>query len=73
MTNLRPDILEILVCPLTKTSLIYNKNTQELISLAAKLAFPVREGIPIMLEDEARPLSDDELKNAFTQSIADPL
>jgi len=51
-----PKLLEILVCPLTKTTLEYDAERQELISWAAKLAFPIRDGIPIMLTDEARPL-----------------
>ena len=54
-----PKLLEILVCPLTKTTLEYDRARQELISRAAKLAFPIRDGIPIMLPDEARPLEDD--------------
>ncbi len=49
-----PKLLEMLVCPVTKTSLRYDANAQELISDAAKLAFPIRDGIPIMLPDEAR-------------------
>jgi uncharacterized protein len=49
-----PRLLEILVCPLTKTPLRYDAEAQELISAQAKLAFPIREGIPIMLIDEAR-------------------
>ncbi len=51
-----PKLLEILVCPLTKTTLEYDAGRQELISRAAKLAYPIRDGIPIMLPDEARPL-----------------
>lgn len=51
-----PKLLEILVCPLTKTALEYDAERQELISRAAKLAFPIRDGIPIMLPDEARAL-----------------
>jgi uncharacterized protein len=51
-----PKLLEILVCPLTKTTLEYDADRQELISRAAKLAYPIRDGIPIMLPDEARPL-----------------
>lgn len=51
-----PKLLEILVCPLTKTTLEYDAVRQELISRAAKLAYPIRDGIPIMLPDEARPL-----------------
>ena len=51
-----PKLLQILVCPLTKTSLRYDKDKQELISDKAKLAFPIRDGIPIMLTDEAREL-----------------
>lgn len=51
-------LLEILVCPLTKTSLDYDAKRQELISRAAGLAFPIRDGIPIMLPEEARKLDD---------------
>jgi uncharacterized protein YbaR (Trm112 family) len=51
-----PKLLEILVCPLTKTSLDYDAHRQELISRAAGLAYPIRDGIPIMLPDEARKL-----------------
>ena len=54
-----PKLLEILVCPLTKTVLEYDENAQELISQAAKLAYPIRDGIPIMLVDEARRIDDD--------------
>jgi uncharacterized protein YbaR (Trm112 family) len=53
-------LLQILVCPVTKGPLIYNKATNELISKSARLAYPVRDGIPVMLEDEARKLADDE-------------
>ena len=55
-----PKLLEILVCPVSKTKLYYDKAAQELISTAANLAFPVRDGIPILLEDEARQLSSEE-------------
>lgn len=54
-----PKLLEILVCPLTKTPLIYNRETQELISEQAGLAYPIRNGVPIMLVDEARNTSLD--------------
>jgi len=53
-----PKLLEILVCPVTKGPLIYDEKAQELISEQARLAFPIRDGIPIMLADEARPLDD---------------
>lgn len=53
-------LLEILVCPLTKGTLEYNAGDQELISHSAKLAYPIRDGIPIMLPDEARTLDDNE-------------
>jgi uncharacterized protein len=53
-----PRLLEILVCPLTKATLIYDAERQELISRPARLAYPIRDGIPIMLPDEARPLED---------------
>ena len=51
-----PKLLEILVCPVTKTPLEYDAEKQELISRAARLAYPIRDGIPIMLADEARRL-----------------
>jgi uncharacterized protein YbaR (Trm112 family) len=53
--------LEILVCPVTKGPLKYDAAKQELISTSARLAYPIRGGIPIMLTDEARELSDDEV------------
>ena len=55
-----PKLLEILVCPLTKGPLRYDRAAQELISEEARLAYPIRDGIPLMLVDEARPLRDDE-------------
>lgn len=55
-----PKLLEILVCPLTKGPLNYDADAQELISERAGLAYPIRDGIPIMLPDEARPLGDDQ-------------
>jgi uncharacterized protein YbaR (Trm112 family) len=54
-----PKLLEILVCPLTKGPLTYDAERQELISDKAQLAYPIRDGIPIMLPGEARPLADD--------------
>ncbi|WP_119460586.1 Trm112 family protein [Rhodospirillaceae bacterium SYSU D60014] len=53
-----PKLLEILVCPVTKGALIYDAEAQELISRQAGLAYPIRDGIPIMLIDEARPLDE---------------
>ena len=53
-----PKLLEILVCPVTKTRLEYDAEKQELISKAAGLAYPIRDGIPIMLPDEAREVKD---------------
>ncbi len=58
-TGVDPKLLEILVCPLTKGPLHYDADAQELISEQAGLAFPIRDGIPIMLVDEARRLDDD--------------
>jgi uncharacterized protein YbaR (Trm112 family) len=55
-----PKLLEILVCPLTKAPLRYDRAAQELVSDQAGLAYPIRDGIPIMLVEEARPLGDDE-------------
>ena len=60
MAELDPRLLEILVCPLTKGPLVYDRAAQELLSAQAGLAYPIRDGIPIMLADEARPLRDDE-------------
>ncbi len=57
-----PKLLEILVCPVTKAALSYDAEKQELISKAARLAYPIKNGIPIMLADEARELSDEELR-----------
>lgn len=54
-----PKLLEILVCPLTKGPLRYDAEAQELVSDQARLAYPIRDGIPIMLVDEARPLDAD--------------
>ena len=53
-------LLEILVCPVTKGPLTYDKEKQELVSKSARLAYPIRDGIPVMLEDEARRLEPGE-------------
>jgi hypothetical protein len=55
-TGIDPKLLEILVCPLTKGKLRYDREEQELVSEQAQLAYPIRDGIPIMLVDEARQL-----------------
>ncbi len=55
-------LLDLLVCPVTKGSLVYDRANKELLSKSARLAYPVRDGIPIMLEDEARELSDEEVE-----------
>ncbi len=57
---LDPRLLEVLVCPVTRTPLTYDRARGELISKAAKLAYPVRDGVPVMLPEEARPLADGE-------------
>ena len=54
-------LLEILVCPVTKGALVWDADRQELLCKSSRLAYPVRDGVPVMLEEEARPLSDDEL------------
>lgn len=54
-------LLEILVCPVSKAPLVYNKERQELVCKASRLAYPIRQGIPVMLESEARRLTDDEV------------
>ena len=55
-------LLEILVCPVTKGPLIHDRDRRELISVAARLAYPIRDDIPVMLENEARSLSDEEVE-----------
>src|SRR3989338_7903945 len=54
-------LLELLVCPVTKGPLDYDREKQELISRSARLAYPIRDGLPVMLESEARTLTDEEL------------
>jgi len=60
-------LLQILVCPLTKGPLVYDENKNELISLSARLAYPICDGIPVMLEDKARELSADEYNDYKTK------
>ena len=55
-----PKLLEILVCPVTKGPLVYDKERHELVSKSARLAYPIKDGIPVMLEDEARRLEPSE-------------
>jgi len=55
-----PKLLEMLVCPVTKGPLIYDRDRNELVSRAARLAYPIRDGIPVMLEEEARKLAPEE-------------
>ena len=57
-----PKLLELLVCPVTKGPLDLDRGRQELVSRSARLAYPIRGGIPVLLEQEARPLSDEELE-----------
>lgn len=57
-----PKLLELLVCPLTKTRLVYNADTRELLSKAAGLAFPIQNGVPLMIEEAARKLTDADLR-----------
>ena len=63
-TAARPDrrMLTLLVCPSTRTELIYDAVHHELISRAARVAYPIRDGVPVMTPDEARPLDDEELR-----------
>ena len=56
-------LLELLVCPVTKGPLVYNPEKAELVSRSARLAYPVRDGIPVLLEVEARTLTDEELES----------
>ncbi|MCC6193316.1 MAG: Trm112 family protein [Burkholderiales bacterium] len=57
-----PKLLEMLVCPVTKGPLVYDRDKQELVSKSARLAYPIRDGIPVMLEEEARKLRPEELE-----------
>jgi uncharacterized protein YbaR (Trm112 family) len=66
-SEIDPRLLEILVCPLTKAPLRYDRAAQELISDEAGLAYPVRDGIPIMLVDEARQLRDEDRTKRLPQ------
>ncbi|MEN9889590.1 MAG: hypothetical protein RL559_1627 [Pseudomonadota bacterium] len=63
-------LLELLVCPVTKGPLTFDRERQELLSRSARLAYPVHNGIPILLENEARTLSDEELERLPTPSPA---
>ena len=56
-----PKLLELLVCPVTKGPLQYDRAREELVSRSSRLAYPIRDGIPILLEEQARTLSDDEI------------
>ena len=60
-------LLELLVCPVTKGPLQFDRERQELLSRSARLAYPVRNGIPILLENEARTLSDEEIAKLATE------
>ena len=64
-------LLEILVCPVTKGPLVYDRDKQELVSKSARLAYPIRDGIPVMLEDEARKLTPEEAAAAIVAQNPD--
>lgn len=63
-------LLDLLVCPVTKGPLVYHRDTNELLSYSARLAYPVRDGIPVMLEHEARALTDEELEQRPASVLA---
>ena len=65
-------LLELLVCPVTKGPLTFDRERGELVSRSARLAYPVRDGIPILLENEARVLTDDEI-DALHSSVSKPV
>jgi uncharacterized protein YbaR (Trm112 family) len=69
-TTVDPKLLDLLVCPLTKGPLRYDRERQELVSEQAGLAYPIRDGIPIMLVDEGRPIDQDEAIPEAVQSGA---
>jgi len=58
-----PKLLDILVCPICKGPLIYDKTAQELISVESGLAYPIKDGIPVLLEDDARKLAPEEIES----------
>lgn len=60
--DIDPRLLEILVCPVSRGPLVYDRTRQELVSAAARLAYPIRDGIPILLADEARELAEAEAR-----------
>ena len=64
-----PRTLEMLVCPLTKTRLVLSNDRRELISVAAHLAFPIREGVPMLSLDEARDVEHDEMRVQFPPAV----
>lgn len=64
-----PRTLEMLVCPLTKTRLVLSNDRRELISVAAHLAFPIRDGVPMLSLDEARDVDPDEMRRQFPPAI----
>lgn len=66
--SIDPKLLEILVCPVTKGPLVYDRERGELLSRSARLAYPIRNGVPVMLEEEARPLSDEELERLASKA-----
>ena len=61
-------LLDILVCPVTKGPLLYDRGQQELISLSARLAYPIRDDIPVLLEEEARGLTEEEYQRLRRES-----
>lgn len=63
-------MLDLLVCPVTKGPLRYDRNKEELVSKSARLAYPVRDGIPVLLENEARTLSDEEIEALHSSAPA---
>jgi len=62
-SGMDPKLIELLVCPVTKGPLDFDRARQEFVSRSARLAYPVRDGIPVMLEEEARTLTDEELEH----------
>ena len=67
--NTNSTLLSLLVCPVSLSGLIYDKNRSELVSLRSRLAFPIQEGVPIMLSKIARPIGDDDVKRLRLASL----
>ena len=67
--NINAGLLSLLVCPVSLSSLIYDKSQVELVSLRSRLAYPIQDGVPNMLNEAARPISDDDVKRLRSATV----